>query len=101
MRRAPVLLLLALAACLFGSVTASAQAKQPPPPLFWGARIGDQLTGEAAPWDMNALGAFQKMAKKPLSLISFSAPFAECDGSNCTFINFPLTPIENARNYGA
>lgn len=82
-------------------VSAPVSAKAPPPPLYWGAQIGNQLTGEAAPWDMNALHAFEGLAKKPLSLISFSAPFTECAGSNCTFINFPLTPIENARNYGA
>ncbi len=101
MRRAPVPIFLLLIACCLGIVAPTAQAKQPPPPLYWGAQIGDQLTGEAAPWDMNALSAFQSMARKPLSLVSFSAPFAECDGSDCTFINFPLTPIENARNYGA
>ncbi len=91
---------LALAALLLASA-APAGAKAPPQPLYWGAQIGDQLTGEAAPWDMNALTAFEGLARKPLSLVSFSAPFAECDGSDCTFINFPLTPIENARNYGA
>jgi len=85
------------------TLAAPAQAKKqaPPPPLYWGAQIGDQLTGEAAPWDMRALSTFQGMAKKPLSLVSFSAPFAECNGSDCTFINFPLTPMENARGYGA
>jgi hypothetical protein len=98
MKRSILFVCLALAAFC---VAAPAQAKQPPPPLYWGAQIGDQLTGEAAPWDMNALGAFQSLTKKPLSLVSFSAPFAECSGSDCTFINFPLTPMENARNYGA
>jgi hypothetical protein len=95
-----VLFCLALLTAWLG-VSAPASAKQPPPPLYWGAQIGDQLTGEAAPWDMNALSAFQSLAKKPLSLVSFSAPFAECSGSDCTFINFPTTPMENARNYGA
>jgi hypothetical protein len=96
----PVLFCLALLTAWLG-ISASASAKQPPPPLYWGAQIGDQLTGEAAPWDMNALSSFQSLAKKPLSLVSFSAPFAECSGSDCTFINFPTTPMENARNYGA
>ena len=95
---ATIALLLALAAPATAEQSASTQ---PPPPLYWGAQIGNQLTGEAAPWDMNALHAFESLAKKPLSLISFSAPFTECAGSKCTFINFPLTPIENARNYGA
>jgi hypothetical protein len=96
----PVLFCLALLTAWL-CMSASASAKNPPPPLYWGAQIGDQLTGEAAPWDMNALSAFQSLAKKPLSLVSFSAPFAECSGSDCTFINFPTTPMENARNYGA
>jgi hypothetical protein len=96
----PVLFCLALLTAWL-CASAPASAKQPPPPLYWGAQIGDQLTGEAAPWDMNALSAFQSLAKKPLSLVSFSAPFAECNGSDCTFINFPTTPMENARNYGA
>ena len=91
---------LAIAATL-ALAAAPAGAKAPPQPLYWGAQIGDQLTGEAAPWDMNALSVFQGIARKPLSLVSFSAPFAECEGSDCTFINFPLTPIESARAYGA
>src|SRR6201746_950299 len=82
-------------------IAAPAQAKQPPPPLYWGAQIGDQLTGEAAPWDPGALHSFEQTAGKPLSLVSFSSPFAECSDAQCTFINFPLTPMENARNYGA
>jgi Glycosyl hydrolase family 26 len=94
--------LAALALALVVAVPAQAKgSSKPPPPLYWGAQIGDQLTGEAAPWDVNALSAFQGLAKKPLSLISFSAPFAECDGSNCLYINFPRTPIETARAYGA
>jgi hypothetical protein len=100
MNRFVALIGIALLTLCFGGAP-SAGAKAPPVPLYWGAQIGDQLTGEAAPWDMNALSAFQGLAKKPLSLVSFSAPFAECSGSDCTFINFPLTPIESARNYGA
>jgi len=100
MNRFVALIGITLLTICFGSAP-SAGAKAPPVPLYWGAQIGDQLTGEAAPWDMNALSAFQGLTKKPLSLVSFSAPFAECSGSDCTFINFPLTPIESARNYGA
>jgi hypothetical protein len=96
----PILSCLTLVALCLG-LSAPAQAKQPPPPLYWGAQIGDQLTGEAAPWDLNALHSFERTAGKPLSLVSFSSPFAECSGAQCTFINFPLTPMENARNYGA
>jgi hypothetical protein len=86
---------------LVWAMPAEAKTQAPPLPLYWGAQIGDQLTGEAAPWDMQALASFQGLTKKPLSLVSFSSPFAECDGSNCIFINFPLTPMENVRAYGA
>jgi len=99
MKRSILLFCLALLALSIGA--SSAQAKSPPNPLYWGAQIGDQLTGEAAPWDMNALGQFEGMARKPVSLVSFSSPFAECSGSACTFINFPLTPMENVRNHGS
>jgi hypothetical protein len=92
---------LALAALFCLGIATSAQAKQPPPPLYWGAQIGDQLTGEAAPWDLGALHSFEATAGKSLSLVSFASPFAECSSAQCTFINFPLTPMENARNYGA
>jgi hypothetical protein len=91
----------ALVALFCLGITAPVQAKQPPPPLYWGAQIGDQLTGEAAPWDLGALHSFEQTAGKPLSLVSFASPFAECSSAQCTFINFPLTPMENARNYGA
>ena len=100
MKRSVVLACFALAA-LWLCIAVSAQAKKPPPPLYWGAQIGDQLTGEAAPWDMQALSKFQHTAGKPLSLVSFSSPFAECSTSQCTFIHFPITPMENARKYGA
>ena len=93
-------LICALALCL-SLGTAGAEAKAPAQPLYWGAQIGSQLTGEAAPWDMNALATFQSFTRKPLSLISFNAPFAECQGRSCEFINFPLTPMENVRGYGA
>ena len=36
-----------------------------------------------------------------LAALLLRSPFAECSGSDCTFINFPTTPMENARNYGA
>jgi mannan endo-1,4-beta-mannosidase len=105
MRRiAPTGVALLLALLLAGASSAHAAepaATSPPPPLYWGAQVGDQLTGEAAPWDMNALASFELLARKPMSLVSFSAPFAECSGSSCDFIGFPLTPFENVRGHGA
>ena len=70
------------------------------PGIYWGAQIGDQLTGEQAPWDMNAVYKFERLAGKNVSLVSFNAAFASCRGSHCTFNPFPYTPFENLRNHG-
>jgi len=93
-------------ACLLASslllVPGAAMAKKKPPAsLYWGAQIGDQITGEAAPWDMNAAFRFQQIAGKGLSLLEFGSPFAECGSGGCVMTKFPSTPLENARNYGA
>jgi hypothetical protein len=103
----PIAALLLLACCAAAICAAPASAAKkhspspPPNPLFWGAQIGDQLTGEAAPWDMTAIYKFEHMVDKTLSLVSFSAPFAECSGPQCVFINFPTTPVEDVRNHDA
>jgi hypothetical protein len=80
----------------------------PPPPssgtpdsLYWGATIGSHLTGTQAPWDMNAVSQFEGMTGKPLSLVQFFAPFANCASSPCSYYNFPTTPMENVRQHGA
>jgi len=75
----------------------------PPPPgnAYWGAWIGPQLTGEAAPWDMSAVTEFEGMVGKPLSLLEFSTPWADCSKSPCTFFSFPWTPFEAIRAHGA
>src|SRR3954452_11737180 len=93
-------------ACLLSSllllVPGAAAAKQRPPnSLYWGAQIGDQMTGEAAPWDMNPVYRFQHLTGKGLSLIEFASPFAESGSSGCTFIKFPTTPLDHIRGYGA
>ena len=75
--------------------------KRPPASVYWGAQIGDQISGEAAPWDMAPVQRFQDLAGKGLSLIEFSSPFAECDAGGCTTTKFPSTPLENVRRYGA
>jgi hypothetical protein len=90
----PVLLL------LFAPGVAAAK-KRPPASLYWGAQIGEQMTGEAAPWDMRPVYRFQNIADKGLSLIEFASPFAECDEASCTLTKFPTTPLENVRRYGA
>ncbi|HEX6229489.1 MAG TPA: glycosyl hydrolase [Solirubrobacterales bacterium] len=94
-------LLVAAALAPAGAAAATKKPRTPPRPLYWGAQIGAQLTGEPAPWDMRAVYRFQHRTKKPLSLISFSAPWADCSGGPCVFQRFPTTPLENIRTYGA
>jgi hypothetical protein len=91
----------ALAVFLLLLPGAAVAKKRPPASLYWGAQIGNQITGEEAPWDMDSVFRFQRVAGKGLSLIEFSSPFAECDGDSCVMTRFPTTPLENARRYGA
>ncbi|MGN6258155.1 MAG: glycoside hydrolase family 26 protein [Solirubrobacterales bacterium] len=90
-----------LAFSLLSVPGAAAATKRPPASLYWGAQIGDQMTGEAAPWDMNPVYRFQHLAGKGLSLVEFGSPFAECGASGCVMTKFPTTPLENVRAYGA
>ncbi len=69
-------------------------------PLYWGAVIGDQLTGTAAPWDMGAVEGFEGNAGKGISLLAFSSPFADCTDSPCTNFQFPFVAMENLREHG-
>jgi hypothetical protein len=92
------------AACLGATVLlagAPAASARPPASVYWGAQIGDQITGEAAPWDMNPVYRLEHLAGKGLSLIEFGAPFAECGDRGCVATKFPSTPLENVRRYGA
>jgi mannan endo-1,4-beta-mannosidase len=68
--------------------------------LYWGAQIGAQLTGEQAPWDMTAVYKFEQLAQKNVSLVGFSAPFAQCKGPHCSFYSFPTEPMQNLRSHG-
>jgi Glycosyl hydrolase family 26 len=92
---------LALAAILIGLLlpAAAAAKKKNPRPLYWGAVIGRQLTGEAPPWDFNALAAFERKTRKAPSLLSFSAPFADCF-TVCTPFPFPQQAMEQVRAHG-
>jgi beta-mannanase len=69
-------------------------------PLYWGATIGDHLTGTQAPWDMNAVADFEARAGKSASMVQFFQPFAQC-GSSCSFYGFPTTPMNDIRAHGA
>ncbi len=77
------------------------ESSAPGAPLYWGATIGDQLTGEQAPWDMGAVSSFEAMAGKGVSLVNFFAPFADCGGSKCSFYKFPTDPMESIRKHGS
>ncbi len=72
-----------------------------PASIYWGAWIGSQLTGTQAPWDMNAVTKFEQLAGKNLSVVNFSAPFANCSSSPCSFYNFPVNEMSSIRSHGA
>ncbi len=69
--------------------------------IYWGAWIGNQLTGDQPPWDMSAVNHFEGMVGKGLSLLEFAAPFADCGSSPCSFYRFPSYEMQTIRNYGA
>jgi hypothetical protein len=69
--------------------------------IYWGAWIGDQLTGDQPPWDMSAVSHFEGMVGKGLSLLEFAAPFADCSRTPCDFYDFPTYEMNTIRNYGA
>ncbi|HEY2717581.1 MAG TPA: glycosyl hydrolase [Solirubrobacterales bacterium] len=64
-------------------------------PMYWGAWI------EGAPWDWSKVSDFEAEAGKPLSLLEFSSPFADCTSLPCQYEPFPLTPFEDIRAHGA
>ena len=73
-----------------------------PVSLYWGALVGDQLTGDKPPWDMSALTQFEAMAGKTSSLVHFMAPFAECaSASDCSYYDFPTKEMEGIREHGS
>jgi hypothetical protein len=77
---------------------------QPAPgsgPIYWGATIGSQLTGNQAPWDMNAVTKFEEVTQKKLSLVQFFQPFANCGSGGCSFYAFPTAPLESIREHGS
>ncbi|HVV89018.1 MAG TPA: glycosyl hydrolase [Solirubrobacterales bacterium] len=96
----PLICGLAVALALLGGGTAAAKGGGHRA-LYWGAQIGDQLTGEQAPWDMNAVYKFERLVRKKMSVVSFQAPFATCRGSQCSFYTFPTEPMTQLREHGA
>jgi hypothetical protein len=75
--------------------------KAKPKPAYWGAWIGSQITGTSAPWDMNAVGYFEQLVGKGLSLIEFSSSWQICYRGNCQPYEFPREGMENIRAHGA
>ncbi|HEX5982960.1 MAG TPA: glycosyl hydrolase [Solirubrobacterales bacterium] len=72
-----------------------------PRPLYWGAWIGPHVTGTEPPWEMAAAHRFEDSVGHGLSLLHFSAPFAECDGSRCRYYSFPTREMAKIRRHGA
>lgn len=69
--------------------------------VYWGAQIGDHLTGMEAPYDMSAVTAFESRVGKKLSLLQFSLPWAKCFSSPCQFLPFPTSQFNAIRSHGA
>jgi len=89
-----------LAAILCGLAFA-ASATASPHSRYWGAWIGSQLTGREAPWQMAAARRFEARVGHGLSLLEFSAPFAECGDGRCSFYTFPTHEMTKIRRHGA
>jgi hypothetical protein len=103
--RPVVALLLALLACCLLAAGTSAAGKRyhPPPkpkPMYWGAWVGDQITGTDAPWDMAPVAYLEQLLGKGMSLIEFSASWQEC-GKSCHPYEFPLEAMNNIRGHGS
>ncbi len=102
------LLLALVACCLLAAPAATAKPAKPhhrkPPkakPFYWGAWIGDQITGTDAPWDMSPVHFFEGMVGKGLSLVEFSSAWQVCGRSGCEPYEFPREAMDNVRRYGA
>jgi hypothetical protein len=72
-----------------------------PASIYWGAWIGDHLTGSQAPWDMNAVSTLEQKVGKKLSILQFSSPFANCGGTSCAYYNFPVNEFNSIRARGS
>jgi Glycosyl hydrolase family 26 len=104
-------LLLAALACCLPAAGASAAGKGSPPapkakkakpkPTYWGAWIGEQITGTDAPWDMNAVSYFEQMLGKGMSLIEFSSPWRDCNRIPCLPYKFPTEAMDSIRGHGS
>jgi Glycosyl hydrolase family 26 len=76
-------------------------ASPAPASIYWGAWIGSHLTGGEAPWDMGAAANLEQKVGKKLSIVNFSAPFANCSGTSCSYYNFPAGEFDSIRSHGS
>ena len=92
---------LAIAALCVAAVSGVAASQSQAKKIYWGAWIGSQLTGTEAPYDMGAVHRFERNARKRVSLVEWSLPFADCTGPSCFFFHFPETEMRKVRGHGA
>jgi hypothetical protein len=106
----PLVLLALLGCCLPPGASAVAvghhrrhhhHRRHLPRPLYWGAWLGKQFTGTAAPWDMNPVAGFEQIVGKGMSIIEFSSSFEDCSRSPCRPFPFPLAAMDNVRAHGS
>jgi hypothetical protein len=50
---------------------------------------------------MGAVSKFEQLTGKPLSMIEFSTPFADCSSSPCSYFGFPTPEFTAIRAHGA
>jgi hypothetical protein len=50
---------------------------------------------------MNAVAKLEQMAGKSLSVVNFSAPFANCSSSSCSYYDFPVNEFNSIRSHGS
>jgi len=93
-----VVVVLALAAVVVSSAGARVC---PPRHLFWGAWIGDHFAGGQPPWNMAAVGEFERLAGKGMSLVEFSTPSYDCRVSPCKAFPFQATLFNRIRAHGS
>ncbi len=70
-------------------------------PIYWGAFVGDQISGHQAPWDMGGPRQLEALLGKRMSLLHFMAPFAHCSSEGCGYYRFPDEEMQTIRSHGA
>jgi mannan endo-1,4-beta-mannosidase len=92
---------LVLAAAALGALCGSPAAQaQPVPEIAWGAyAAGGQYGLEDAPWDMRSASAFERSARKRMTLLQWRQAWFECSTS-CGLRPFRAKLFERARARG-